>query len=144
MIDVLSRFPPGIITSCMHASRRVQCWALDSLLVSDEVTDATQTFMTDRCRFEGKEPEALAFAIMKHDTVWGSTSRAIVQLLRRGHKGRKQLGQMVEGVLISPEVDDFLDGLDTRPAQMHSVFHEGAWRAATRLFCLALPSQHTR
>ncbi|KAK9842423.1 hypothetical protein WJX84_004112 [Apatococcus fuscideae] len=95
-------------------------------------------------RFEGKEPEALAFAIMKHDTVWGSTSRAIVQLLRRGHKGRKQLGQMVEGVLISPEIDDFLDGLDTRPAQMHSIFHEGVWRATTRLFCLALPSQHTR
>ncbi len=96
------------------------------------------------CRFEGKEPEALAFAIMKHDTVWGSTSRAIVQLLRRGRKGRKQLGQMIEGVLVSPEVEEFLEGLDTRPAQTHSIFGEGAWRALSRLFCLVLPSQRTR
>lgn len=86
----------------------------------------------------------MAFAIMKHDTVWGSSSKAIVQLLRRGRKGHKQLGQMVEGVLISPEIDDFLDGLDTRPAQMHRILHEGIWRAMARLFCLALPSQHTR
>ncbi len=95
-------------------------------------------------RFEGKEPEALAFAIMKHDTLWGSTSKAVVQQLRKGHKGRKAVIRMIEGLLLSNEIDEFLEGLDGRREKQHSIYKDGWSRALARLFCFQLPTYRTR
>ena len=96
------------------------------------------------CRFQGKEPEALAFAIMKHDTLWGSTPKAIVQQLRKGRSGRAILLRMIEGMLLSDDIDDFLDGLDGRKERQHHISGDGWSTTVARLFCFRLPTNRTR
>ena len=96
------------------------------------------------CRFEGKEPEALAFAIMKHDTMWGSTPKAIVQQWRRGRRGRAELVASIESLLMHAEVVDFLDGIDGRFSNPASISNKGMWPCMQRLFCFSLPTNRTR
>ena len=95
-------------------------------------------------RFEGKEPEALAFAIMKYDTMWSSTPRAIIQQWRRGRRGRAELVASIESLLMHAEVVDFLDGLDGRFRTPAAIGNQGVWPCLQRLFCFSLPTNRTR
>ena len=90
------------------------------------------------------EPEALAFAIMKHDTLWGSTSKATVQQLRKGRSGRAAVITMIEDLLTSKEIHDFLEGLDVRKEKHHHISGEGWTRTLARAFCFQLPTFRTR
>ena len=81
---------------------------------------------------------------MKHDTLWGSTSKAIVQQLRKRHAGRAALIRMIEGLLMSNEIFDFLEGLDGRKEKRHPISREGWSRSLARLFCFQLPTYRTR
>ena len=96
------------------------------------------------CRFEGKEPEALAFAIMKYDTLWSSTPKAIIQQWRRGRRGRAELVASIESLLMHAEVVDFLDGLDGRFRTPAAIGNQGVWPCMRRLLCFSLPTNRTR
>ena len=64
------------------------------------------------CRFDGYRAQALAFSIMRQETCWSNTDRAIVQEWQAGAKGRRRLVAAVEDSLHAPELKEFLEGID--------------------------------
>ena len=76
--------------------------------------------------------------------MWGSTPKAIVQLWRRGRRGRAELVASIEALLMNAEVSDFLDGIDGRFSTSASISDKGLWPCLQRLFWFSLPTNRTR
>ncbi|KAK9803523.1 hypothetical protein WJX73_002438 [Symbiochloris irregularis] len=90
-------------------------------------------------RFDGKSAQALAYAILKHESLWSATDRAIVQQWPKGSKGRRRIIADIEDILSSPDTTDFLEGLDQEPLYADEINSRGCWTMLARLLCCALP-----
>ena len=100
--------------------------------------------LPDPCRFEGKAAQALAFAILKHESLWSATDEAIVQQWPRGRHGRRRIIADIEDILASPETFSFLDGLDEEPLHAERLTSGGILTTLARLLCCSLPARRIR
>ena len=86
----------------------------------------------------------MAYAIMKHETCWASTDRAIVQQWQSGAKGRRTLVASVEETMQSPELQDFLEGMDGTAEEPEAIHSKGFLVMLSRTFFLTVPSYRVR
>ena len=86
----------------------------------------------------------MAYAILKHESMWSATDRAIVQQWFKGRRGRRNIMQVIEEILDSQEVVDFMEGLDIEPLYADTVSSAGVWAMLARVLCCALPARRIR
>ncbi|KAK9802724.1 hypothetical protein WJX73_001425 [Symbiochloris irregularis] len=90
-------------------------------------------------RYSGKAAQAPAYAILKHESLWSATDRAIVQQWPKGMSGRKRIIADIEDILSSPDTTDFMEGLDMEPLYADEIDSEGWCTTIARMFCCSLP-----
>ncbi|KAK9807188.1 hypothetical protein WJX73_005815 [Symbiochloris irregularis] len=95
-------------------------------------------------RYSGKAAQALAYAILKHESLWSATDRAIVQQWPKGSRGKKRIIADIEDILSSPDTTDFLEGLDMEPLYADEIDSGGCCTTLARMFCCALPPHRIR
>ena len=106
--------------------------------------DMAVTQMQLCCRFNRYAAQALAYSIMRHETCWASTDRAIVQQWQAGSKGRRALVAAVEESLYSPELKEFLEGMDPVHESPEPLNSKGSLVKASRLLFFSVPTYRSR
>lgn len=86
----------------------------------------------------------MAYAILKHESLWATTDRAIVQQWPKGARGRWSIIKVLEDILQSAEIMDFLDGVDIEPLYAEDISSRGFCTMLARLVCCALPPRRIR
>ena len=87
----------------------------------------------------------MAYAILKHESLWGPTGQAMVQQWALGRPGRRRIVKMMDEIVASPELARFLESLDCRQLPLEeSVWSHGWWEGLCRIFCCALPARLPR
>ena len=86
----------------------------------------------------------MAYAILKHESLWSTTDRAIVQQWPKGQRGRRAIIRVMEEILDSPELMEFMEGLDLEPLYADTITSRGWCTAIARLLCCALPARRVR
>lgn len=105
-------------------------------------------YVVSFCRFASKlrgyAGTALAYSIMKHETCWASHEQSIADLWRIGRKGRLRLAASLAKIIKSPELQDFLEGMDPIVEEPESMTSTGYLIALSRLFLFTLPNHRAR
>ena len=96
------------------------------------------------CRLKGYRAQALAYSIMRLETCWASTDKALTQEWQSGLKGRRRLVAAVEAILQAPELMDFLEGMDATDEEPETIHSKGFWVTMSRMMLLTLPSCRVR
>ncbi|KAK9836640.1 hypothetical protein WJX74_005022 [Apatococcus lobatus] len=94
--------------------------------------------------FDGYKSQALAFCIMRQETCWANTDKAIVQEWQAGPQGRRRLVAAAEESVQSPELRDFLEGMDPTNEQPEPMSSKGLLRTMARTFFFTVPSYRVR
>ena len=68
----------------------------------------------------------------------------MVDQWQSGRKGRDLLMAAIEEPLQSPELVDFLTGLDSTPEDPEQLSSKGFWVTVSRLLCLTVPTKRCR
>ena len=95
-------------------------------------------------RFKGYASQALAYSIMKHETSWANTDRAIVEQWQSGSSGRRKLIEDICETLRSPELGDFLEGMDPTVENPPAMRSRGFLTLLSRLFLFTVPTYRVR
>ena len=96
------------------------------------------------CRFDGYKSQALAFCIMRQETCWANTDKAIVQEWQAGTQGRSRLVAAAAESVQSPELRDFLEGMDPTNEQPAPMSSKGLLKTLSRTFFFTVPSYRVR
>ena len=96
------------------------------------------------CRLQGYTAAALAFSLMKHETCWSSTDKAIVQQWQSGRAGRRRLVHSVHETLAELELRMFLEGIDGTAEAPEPMSGRGFLTTMSRLFLFTLPDTRAR
>lgn len=96
------------------------------------------------CRFDGYRAQALAFSIMRQETCWSNTDKAIVQEWQSGARGRRRLVAAVEDSLHAPELKDFLEGMDPSEEKPEPINGKGRLATLARMLFFTVPSYRVR
>ena len=96
------------------------------------------------CRFSRYTAQALAYSIMRYETCWASTDRAIVQQWQAGSKGRRALVAAMEESLYSPEMQEFLEGMDPVDESPEPLNSKGFLVTVSRSLFFTVPSSRSR
>lgn len=81
---------------------------------------------------------------MRYETCWASTDRAIVQQWQAGFKGRQALVGAVEESLYSPEMQEFLEGMDPVDENPKPLNSNGGLLTLSRLLFFTVPSSRSK
>ena len=81
---------------------------------------------------------------MKHETCWASHEQSIADLWQTGHKGRLRLAASLAKIINSPELQDFLEGMDPIVEEPENMNSKGCLVALSRLLFFTLPNHRAR
>lgn len=93
---------------------------------------------------EGHIAQALAFGIMRYESTWASTDKALVQQWRAGRKGRHHVVQSVLEILQGPELIGFLEGLDGENEAPEKLTSRGWLTTLSRVLFWTLPDHRVK
>lgn len=91
------------------------------------------------CRLKGYAGQALAFSLMKHETYWANTDRALVDQWQSGRAGRLSLIAAIQGTLRGPDLQDFLECMDAVCEEPEPFKSKSLWVTLSRLFLFTVP-----
>ena len=63
-------------------------------------------------RCQGHEAQAIVYAILKHESRWGTTSRSMSETHKAGRRARRDLVVLLRTTMESDELAAWLQGLD--------------------------------
>lgn len=112
--------------------------------MASPVAQCLVSFCRFASRMRGYAGTALAYSIMKHETCWASHEQSIADLWHAGHKGRLRLAASLAKIIRSPELQDFLEGMDPIVEEPETVTSKGCLMALSRLFLFTLPNHRAR
>ena len=81
---------------------------------------------------------------MRQETCWANTDKAIVQEWQAGTQGRRRLVTAAEESVQSPELRDFLEGMDPTNEEPEPMSSKGFLRTLSRTFFFTVPSYRVR
>ena len=99
----------------------------------------TETLHWCACRLKGYAGQALAFSLMKHETYWANTDRALVDQWQSGRAGRLSLIAAIQETLRGPDLRDFLECMDAVCEEPEPFKSKSLWVTLSRLFLFTVP-----
>lgn len=81
---------------------------------------------------------------MRYETCWASTDRAMVTQWQAGSKGRRALVAAVEESLYSPEMQEFLEGMDLVDENPEPLNSKGYLVKLSRSLFFTVPGSRSR